>query len=79
MIKADHPDVAKAERRGDWRGRCSACGQLICQACRSCNGDHDPESAFTNADRMSGYGRITTDSHGRTLHRECRYMEELLG
>jgi hypothetical protein len=77
MTRPDHPDVAKAEARGDYRNRCLTCGGLVCQACGACNGAHDPESAFTNANRLSGYGRITTDNNGRTLHKECRYVENL--
>lgn len=76
--RPDHPDIAKAEVRGDYRNRCLTCGGLVCSYCNACNGAHDPQSNYTNANALAGYGRITTDKAGRTLHRECRYDKDLL-
>jgi hypothetical protein len=73
----EHPNVVKANWAGDFRWRCEVCGGLVCESCHACNGHHNPESNLTNAGEA--YGRITTDKATRTLHRECRYMAELLG
>lgn len=63
-----HPAVVRARWKGDYRERCNDCGGLVCVGgCGLCSGEHAWEGGNWRPD-----GKITTDSHGRTMHAQCR-------
>jgi hypothetical protein len=59
-------------RAGDQRDRCER-GHLACESCGQC------QSRVCDPDGIGDWrGRVTTDSLGRTLCRECRYDKDVL-